>query len=101
MNPQFEFVLSLIEEEFGAPREVILQETRGVRDVAWARQVAIYLCRVAEPEMSLTDVGAFFGRDRTTIAYALARVEDRRDFPDFDDMLFRMEAQIKARFAPE
>lgn len=101
MNPQFEFILNLVAQEFGVPREEVFQKTRGVQAISWARHVAIYLCRVAEPEITLTDVGKLFGRDRSTIAYALARVEDQRDLPDFDDLLRQMEAQIKARFAPE
>jgi hypothetical protein len=37
--------------------------------------------------MSLTEVGAMFGRDRTTVAHACLRVEYRRDDPNFDRAL--------------
>jgi hypothetical protein len=37
--------------------------------------------------MTLTDVGAMFGRDRTTVAYGCLKVEYRRDDPVFDRAL--------------
>ena len=37
--------------------------------------------------MTLTEVGAMFGRDRTTVAHACLRVEYRRDDPSFDRAL--------------
>lgn len=45
---------------------------------AGARQLAMYLCHVLLG-MTMTQVGQFFGRDRTTVAYACAQVEDGRD----------------------
>ncbi len=60
--------------------------TRGVRDIAEARQVAMYLAHVC-CRMSLTEVGTMFGRDRTTVAHACLKVECRRDEPNFDRAL--------------
>ena len=37
--------------------------------------------------MTLTDVGAMFGRDRTTVAHGCLKVEYRRDDPSFDRAL--------------
>lgn len=45
---------------------------------AAARQLAMYLCNVLLG-MTMTQVGQFFGRDRTTVAYACAQIEDARD----------------------
>jgi chromosomal replication initiation ATPase DnaA len=60
--------------------------TRGVRDIASARQVAMYLAHVS-CGMTLTEVGAMFGRDRTTVAHGCLKVEIRRDDPMFDRAL--------------
>jgi len=53
------------------------------RACADARQVAMYLAHVSFG-LTLTEVGALFGRDRTTVAHGCARVEDRREHRAFD-----------------
>lgn len=45
---------------------------------AYARQLAMYLCHTLLG-LTMTQVGQFFGRDRTTVAYACAQIEDTRD----------------------
>ncbi|MET1047339.1 MAG: helix-turn-helix domain-containing protein [Hyphomicrobium sp.] len=71
---------------FGIDAVCLWSGTRGVRDIAEARQVAMYLAHVC-CRMSLTEVGAMFGRDRTTVAHACLKVEYRRDNPNFDRAL--------------
>ncbi|WP_338607456.1 helix-turn-helix domain-containing protein [Pelagibacterium nitratireducens] len=62
---------------------------------AAARQLAMYLCHVLLG-MTLTQVGQFFGRDRTTVAYACAHVEDMRDDGgDYDRRLVALEERIE------
>jgi hypothetical protein len=56
---------------------------RGARRIAFARQLAMYLTHVGFG-LTLTEVGACFERDRTTVRHACALVEDRRDQPAFD-----------------
>ncbi len=51
-----------------------------------ARHVSMYLAHVS-CRMSLSDVGRLYARDRTTVAYACAAIEDRRDDPKFDSAL--------------
>lgn len=70
---------------------------RGSPRAAQARQVAMYLCHVALG-MSLSRVGAAFGRDRSTVAYACHAMEERRDDPDFDDWIGDLEEAM--RMAP-
>ncbi len=55
-----------------------------------ARHVSMYLAHVA-CRMSLSDVGRLYARDRTTVAYACASIEDRRDDPKFDRALELLE----------
>ncbi|MBA2124696.1 chromosomal replication initiator DnaA [Hyphomicrobium methylovorum] len=75
-----------ISSVFGIAPEALWRNSRGVRDIAFARQVAMYLAHVS-CGMSLTEVGAMFGRDRTTVAHACLKVEYRRDDPTFDRSL--------------
>jgi hypothetical protein len=75
-----------ISNVFGIEGKALWRGTRGVRDIAEARQVAMYLAHVC-CRMSLTEVGAMFGRDRTTVAHACLKVEYRRDDPNFDRAL--------------
>lgn len=70
--------------------------TRRRAPVAFARQVAMYLTHVAFG-FSLSAVGRHFGRDRTTAAHACRYIEDRRDDPNFDLMLDRLERAVRAR----
>lgn len=64
--------------------------------VAYARQLAMYLCHVVG-DMSLRDVAEEFGRDRTTVGHACHAVEERRENPILDrqvehlERVFRME----------
>ncbi|HEV2509365.1 helix-turn-helix domain-containing protein [Bosea sp. (in: a-proteobacteria)] len=60
-----------------------LRTGRGQRRIAFARQLAMYLTHVGFG-LTLTEVGACFERDRTTVRHACALVEDRRDQPAFD-----------------
>jgi chromosomal replication initiation ATPase DnaA len=63
---------------------------------AGARQLAMYLCHVLLG-MTMTQVGQFFGRDRTTVAYACGHVEDMRDDGgDYDRRLVDLEERIEA-----
>jgi hypothetical protein len=68
-------------------------ETRGSPDAALARQVAMYLAHVG-CGLSLTDVGRLFARDRTTVAHACERVEDRRESAPFDRALELLEGVL-------
>ena len=79
-----------IGEIFGVACTDLAAPSRGKAPVALARQAAMYLAHVS-CGMSLTDVGAVFGRDRTPVAHACAVIEDRRDDPVFDRALELME----------
>ncbi|MBN9444923.1 MAG: chromosomal replication initiator DnaA [Bosea sp.] len=64
----------------GVASPAIRARSRGRKPVANARQRAMYLAHVTFG-LSLTRVGACFGRDRTTVRHACALVEDSRDDP--------------------
>lgn len=78
----------------GVPSEAILDDARGAADVAFARQVAMYLCHVAF-ELSLARVAMAFGRDRSTVAHACHAMEDRRDSETFDVWIGALEIMLR------
>lgn len=77
----------------GVRPEEILGDERGSVEVAFARQVAMYLCHTAF-ELSLTRVAVAFGRDRSTVAYACHAIEDRRADGQFDLWIGALEALL-------
>jgi chromosomal replication initiation ATPase DnaA len=76
------------------PNEIGAATRRSPR-AAFARQVAMYLAHVV-CGLSLTEVGALFARDRTTVAHACEVVEDRRDDPELDGRLEHLECAVSA-----
>jgi hypothetical protein len=70
---------------------------RGKPAAAFARQVAMYLAHV-ECGLTLTEVGRLFARDRTTVAHACSRIEDRRDEAPFDRSLALLEGILRLLF---
>ena len=69
--------------------------TRGPARAAYARQAAMYLLRVGLG-LSHAEIGAYFRRDRTTVAHACARIEDSRDDNGLDRTLDCLEATLRA-----
>ncbi len=95
MLPYGEAVCALCEKTvslaLGISLEGLLAKTRCNAETALARQIAMYLCHTTF-SLLLTEIGVHFGRDRTTVSYACALVEDKRDDPEFDLMLSQLEA---------
>ncbi|MDX2204234.1 MAG: helix-turn-helix domain-containing protein [Hyphomicrobiaceae bacterium] len=97
-RPPEQVVRNIIEHAvtraFGVTGPEVWRLTRGNPHAALARQVGMYLAHVAF-ELSLTEVGVLFVRDRTTVAHACSVVEDRRDDPGFDRVLDLMEGAVR------
>lgn len=79
----------------GARVDEITSETRGPSEIAFARQVTMYLCHVVF-EWSLARVAETFARDRSTVAHACHAIEDRRDDDAFDDWVAALEQSVRA-----
>tara|TARA_R110002020_G_C15939363_1_gene744538 strand:- start:202 stop:615 length:414 start_codon:yes stop_codon:yes gene_type:complete len=62
------------------------------------RQISMYVCHVAL-RMPQQDIGAAFGRDRTTVSHACHVVEDRRDDRVYDEFVSAVERIVVAVFA--
>lgn len=84
---------AMVAAAFGLAAEELASERRGVADVAFARQVAMYLAHT-RLGLPLTAAGGLFHRDRTTARHACRQVEDRRDDPRVDSLLECLERGI-------
>lgn len=59
------------------------------------RHLAMYVAHVVL-QLSLTEIGVAFGRDRTTVRYACGVVEDRRDDAAYDRFVCGIERIVSA-----
>ncbi len=80
----------------GVPAAQIALPWRSRARTARARHLAVYLHHVALGA-SLSACARHFGRDRATIRYACARIEDLRDDPRFDRGAARLEQALAAQ----
>jgi chromosomal replication initiation ATPase DnaA len=89
-NGAAQTAIAVVAQVFALPPSDLLRATRGRAGVALARQIAMYLAHVVGGQ-SLTDIGAHFRRDRTTVAHACRMIEARRDDPSFDRVVELLE----------
>lgn len=68
----------------------ILSAHRSDATVSRARHLAMYLAHVAF-QLRYAVVAEGFGRDRKSVVYAVARIEDERDDDGFDRQLTQLE----------
>lgn len=88
-------IVDLVAAARGVTRTEILSGHRCSNGTVAARQLAMYLVHTLLGRTYL-EVGRLFGRDRTTVSHACARIEDRRD----ERSLFEREvASIEAAVA--
>ena len=90
------FLLDMVGLVYEVDHSQLASRTRGRKNIAFARQVAMYLAHTAGG-LSLSDVGRLFGRDRTTVAHGCALVEDARDDMTFDRSLSHLESAISCQ----
>ncbi len=88
-------VATLVARDRMIHKPLLFNRSRCQANAARARQLAMYLTHVVLGQ-SLTAVGAAFGRDRTTVSYACALIEDMRDDPRFDQDVSRLEALLES-----
>lgn len=88
-------VIALVARKKNVPSQSLTGVRRGRLPIARARQLAMYLSHVVLGR-TLAEIGVVFGRDRTTVSYACALIEDMRDDPRFDDEVAALERQIEA-----
>lgn len=72
---------------------MMLHPSRCRANIADARQLAMYLLHVTAGR-NMSEIGAFFGRDRTTVSHACGRIEDQRDSVEFDQAVTGLEGAV-------
>ncbi len=96
--PRAALVIQLVALATGVAPAAIGARARGDATTVRARHLALYLAHTAFG-WPLKRVAAAFGRDRSTVSYACAVVEDGRDDPRLDRSLAALETMLQA--APE
>ncbi len=87
------FIEAMVATVFRVRAENMKSDKRGRADVAFARQVAIYLAHT-RLGISYAEAGELFHRDRTTAAHACRTVEDRREDERIDRILDHLERAV-------
>ena len=90
-------IVAYVAPEFGVMSADVESAARGSQQVAFARQVAMYLAHVGFG-LGFATVGACFRRDRTTVAHACRVVEDRRDDIWFDCRMATLELACRTGY---
>ncbi len=81
--------------------DVRISDLRGYsrqRQVAFPRQVAMYLCKLLIPGISLNEIGdAFGGKDHTTVLYACQKIEqEARQNSDVQELVTQLERTLRS-----
>ena len=84
----------LVSRTYRLPRSALHAGTRCRKSVAFARQVAMYLCHVCL-SYPLKDIAEYYQRDRTTVAYACRVVEDRREEEETELLINSLESALE------
>jgi len=92
-GPAAVFLRAIVSAAFGLRPEALAAGGRGTADVAFARQVAMYLA-YTRLHVTYVAAGRMFGRDRTTARHACCKVEDKREDPRIDSILDYLERAI-------
>lgn len=66
--------------------------------VSRVRQIGMYVGHVTLG-LKMTEVGAGFGRDKSTVVHACHTIEDMRDDEDFDLIVARVERLVSVAFS--
>jgi len=70
-------IVSLVENNFGVSRLELESKSRK-SNIAWARQVAMYLAR-NYTLLSLEQIGKVFGRNHATVIHAFSKVKNKME----------------------
>jgi len=83
-------LVRIVARSFGVTPCEMFHHSRSRAPIAATRQLAMYMMHVVLGR-NLTEVGKFFGRDRTTVSHACIRIEDMRDDLEFDERINQLE----------
>lgn len=83
-------VVAAVAIEFGVQEIAVVSKTKGTADVAFARQVAMYMVHCIYG-VNRSRIAAIFHRDRSTVTHACRLIEDAREDRVLDDKLIKLE----------
>lgn len=84
----------VVGKAMGVAESDLLGASRDKRQIAFARQTAMYLAHVCY-RLTYVQVAEAFGRERTTVAHACAVIEDARDEGgEFEELLDKLEKRL-------
>jgi chromosomal replication initiation ATPase DnaA len=90
-------VVLLVCNRLGISPQLLMHHSRCRSHIADARQLAMYLLHICTGK-SMSEVGRFFGRDRTTVSHACNKIEDKRDDIKFDNFVTGLEDELDLLF---
>ena len=93
-------VIDLIAVFFNVSGRQLRSSRRTSKSVARVRQIGMYVTHVMLG-LTMTAVGAGFGRDKSTVVHACHTIEDMRDDEDFDLIVARVERLVTVAFSLE
>ena len=85
---------ALVAHVYGIDVKDMRSTKRSNPRAALARQIAMYLSHIVL-QMSFTQIGTAFGRNRSTACHALHHVESLRDDPELDRTLVQLETLLR------
>ncbi|MEO0398029.1 MAG: helix-turn-helix domain-containing protein [Pseudomonadota bacterium] len=88
--------LDVMAEAFNISLGRLTMTSRQKANVAFARQIAMYLSHVVG-QLSLRDIALEFDREPSTVLHACQAVEDQRDKPVFDKQMTVLEEALHER----
>lgn len=92
-------VVNRITNEMAALVAERVLHRRDRRRMLWhLRQIAMYVCNVTL-QIPISDIADGFGRNRSTVQYALGIVEDRRDDRAYDEFVGAVERMVNSVFS--
>lgn len=93
-------IIDLIAVFFNVSGRQIRSTKRTSKPVSRVRQIGMYVAHVGLG-MKMADVGAGFGRVKSTVIHACHTIEDMRDDEDFDLIVSRVERLVAIAFSLE
>jgi len=93
--PEMRTVQRVVARQFGVNIVELLSQRR-TRDIAFPRQVAMYLCKHLTFR-SLPEIGRYFGgKDHTTVLHGVRKIEAMRQCdPALDETIKTLEAKLR------
>jgi len=92
-----ECLIDIASALFSVSSKELRKPGRSTQPVSRVRQIAMYVAHVVL-RLTMGDVGAGFGRDRTTVLHACQVIEDLRDDAEFDRVVLMVERVAIAAF---